>query len=323
MRGLPVLFGLIGVGLLSGPAASVELEAKVRWTIQHSPGTNSMPMRTAEPTSPAAPNCRRWISTPGHRWVEVEIDTVRFGVITSVAAHGDLVAVSVTDGGGKTEHGWVLIYRFPFGTASPQELPVGVGPDMLTFSPLGNKLLVANEGEPECRVEGASHILVDPEGSISVIDLDHGIAYPAGTIDFAAQNGHEQELIDEGVRIYGPGATAAQDLEPEHIAVGPFGMRAWVTLQENNAVALLDLFHNPPRVIDIVRVARQGPWRPENAVGRQRRRRCEPSDAPERVRHVSARWHRGGHHRRAEPTCSPPTRAMRATTSRALQKRIG
>ena len=43
-----------------------------------------------------------------------------------------------------------------------------------------------------------------------------------------------------------------QDLEPEHIAVGLLGMRAWVTLQENNAIALLDLLHNPPRVIDIV-----------------------------------------------------------------------
>ena len=191
---------------------------------------------------------------------------MRFGVITSVAAHGDLVAVSVTDGGSKTEHGWVLIYRFPFGTEPPQELPVGVGPDMLTFSPLGNKLLVANEGEPECRVEGASHILVDPEGSISVIDLDHGIAYPAGTVDFAAQNGHEEELIDEGVRIYGPGATAAQDLEPEHIAVGPFGMRAWVTLQENNAIAVLDLFHNPPRVTDIVALGDKDHGRPENTL---------------------------------------------------------
>ncbi len=47
-----------------------------------------------------------------------------------------------------------------------------------------------------------------------------------------------------------------QDLEPEHIAVGPFGLRAWVTLQENNAIALLDLFHNPPRVVDIVGVGR-------------------------------------------------------------------
>ena len=108
---------------------------------------------------------------------EVEIDTLRFGAITSVAAHGDLVAVSVTDAGSKTAPGSVLIYRFPFGTEPLQELQVGVGPDMLTFSPLGNKLLVANEGEPECREVGGIDTLDDPEGSISVIDLDHGIGH--------------------------------------------------------------------------------------------------------------------------------------------------
>ncbi len=247
---------------------------------------------------------------------------MRFGVITSVAAHGDLVAVSVTDGEDKTEHGWVLIYRFPFGTEPPQDLPVGAGPDMLTFSSLGNKLLVANEGEPECRVEGASHTFVDPEGSISVINLDHGIAYPAGTVDFAAQNGHEQDLIDEGVRIYGPGATAAQDLEPEHIAVGPFGMRAWVTLQENNAIAVLDLFHNPPRVTDIVALRYKDHCRPENTLdGKTMALRtvgctgtCSACTSPMASRRASST---------GEPTCSPPMRAMRATTGRALQKRIG
>ena len=70
--------------------------------------------------SPAAPSCRRWISNTETSLGEVEIDTARFGAITSVAAHGDLVAVSVTDVASKTEHGWVLIYRFPFGTESPQ-----------------------------------------------------------------------------------------------------------------------------------------------------------------------------------------------------------
>ena len=76
----------------------------------------------------------------------------------------------------------MLIYRFPFGT-EPQEFRVGVGPDMLTFSPLGNKLLVANEGEPECRKVGGIDTLDDPEGSISIIDLEHGIGHiPAPSI---------------------------------------------------------------------------------------------------------------------------------------------
>ena len=51
---------------------------------------------------------------------EVEIDTAQFGAITSVAAHGDLVAVSVTDAGSKTAPGWVLIYRFPSAGAATE-----------------------------------------------------------------------------------------------------------------------------------------------------------------------------------------------------------
>ena len=57
---------------------------------------------------------------------------------------------------------------------------------MLTFSPLGNKLLVANEGEPECRVEGASDTLFDPEGSITVMDINNGLrADSVHTVGFA------------------------------------------------------------------------------------------------------------------------------------------
>src|SRR5262245_2205004 len=43
------------------------------------------------------------------------------------------------------------------------------------------------------------------------------------------------------IRIYGPGATLAQDLEPEYIAVSHDSKTAWVTLQENNAIAILDI----------------------------------------------------------------------------------
>ncbi len=33
----------------------------------------------------------------------------------------------------------------------------------------------------------------------------------------------------------------AQDLEPEYIAVSADGKKAWVSLQENNAIGVLDL----------------------------------------------------------------------------------
>ncbi|MEY2734220.1 MAG: hypothetical protein RL340_1279, partial [Gemmatimonadota bacterium] len=48
-------------------------------------------------------------------------------------------------------------------------------------------------------------------------------------------------LKASGVRIYGPGATVAKDLEPEYIAVSENGATAWVTLQENNAIATVDI----------------------------------------------------------------------------------
>jgi len=61
------------------------------------------------------------------------------------------------------------------------------------------------------------------------------------TASFTAFNGQEATLRAQGVRIYGPGATAAKDLEPEYIAVSADGTTAWVTLQENNALAKLDI----------------------------------------------------------------------------------
>ncbi len=118
---------------------------------------------------------------------------------------------------------------------------------MLTFTPDGDKVLVANEGEPN------DDYSTDPEGSVSVIDIDtSGGTFSAGvtSLDFTAFNSREDEIEDEGGRIFGPNvttggdATVAQDLEPEYIAVSPDGKQAFVTLQENNAVAIIDLETN-------------------------------------------------------------------------------
>lgn len=111
---------------------------------------------------------------------------------------------------------------------------VGVGslPDMLTFTPNGSKLLVANEGEPN------SAYTNDPEGSISIIDLSDLSVTTAGFTQF---NDDIDTLRASGVRIFGPGATVAQDLEPEYIAVSEDSTKAFVSLQENNALAVVDL----------------------------------------------------------------------------------
>ena len=116
---------------------------------------------------------------------------------------------------------------------------VGYLPDMLTFTPDGTKVLTADEGEPNSYGQANSF---DPEGSVSIIDISGGIASATVQIvGFGAFNSQEATLKAAGVRIFGPGATVAQDLEPEYIAVSADGTTAFVTLQENNAFAVLDI----------------------------------------------------------------------------------
>jgi hypothetical protein len=118
--------------------------------------------------------------------------------------------------------------------ATLKTVTVGALPDMLTFTPDGKKVLVANEGEPD----GA----VDPEGSVSIIDISGGIANATvATASFTAYNDRRVELLNRGVRIFPGAATVAQDFEPEYIAVSPDGKTAHVTLQEANALAVVDI----------------------------------------------------------------------------------
>ncbi|MBB6099057.1 hypothetical protein HNR42_002493 [Deinobacterium chartae] len=63
----------------------------------------------------------------------------------------------------------------------------------------------------------------------------------AQTLDFSGFEGQKAALTTAGLRVFGKNATLAQDLEPEYIAVAPDGKTAWVSLQENNALAILDL----------------------------------------------------------------------------------
>ena len=116
---------------------------------------------------------------------------------------------------------------------------VGALPDMLTFTPDGTKVLVANEGEPNSYGQPNS---VDPEGSVSIIDISGGVASATvAQASFTNFNSQIATLKAAGVRITGPGSTVAQDLEPEFIAVSPDGQTAQITLQENNAIAILDI----------------------------------------------------------------------------------
>lgn len=163
-----------------------------------------------------------------------QIDATAYGAgINSVAVHNGVVAVAV-EAANKQDNGSVVF--FSTDAVFINQVEVGALPDMLTFTPDGTRLLVANEGEP------SGDYTVDPEGSVSIVDLRAGIANitqtDVATAGFTAFN---NATLDASVRIFGPNATVAQDLEPEYIAVSSDSRTAWVTLQENNAIAIIDI----------------------------------------------------------------------------------
>jgi 2',3'-cyclic-nucleotide 2'-phosphodiesterase/3'-nucleotidase/5'-nucleotidase len=154
----------------------------------------------------------------------------------SVAIMNGIVAAAVEDTN-KQENGSAVFFDAAGNYLNQVE--VGALPDMLTFTPDGMKVLVANEGEP------SSDYTVDPVGSVSIIDLSGGIAglsqANVTTLDFSAYN---NTILDPSIRVYGPNATVAQDMEPEYIAVSGNSEKAYVTLQENNALGVINLKNN-------------------------------------------------------------------------------
>ncbi|MBN2897073.1 MAG: choice-of-anchor I family protein [Campylobacterales bacterium] len=67
----------------------------------------------------------------------------------------------------------------------------------------------------------------------------------ATILDFSAFNAQEAALEAQGMRVFGPNATLAQDVEPEYVAIAKDGSAAWVSLQENNAIAKITLGATP------------------------------------------------------------------------------
>lgn len=158
------------------------------------------------------------------------------GAANSVAVYANTLAVAVA-ADTTQDNGFVAFYQTDGTFLAAVE--VGPLPDMLTFTPDGNSVLVANEGEPN------GDYSVDPEGSISLIDVSGGVSAvtPASvtTIDFRAFNVGGGKTLGSGVRVSAKSASVAQDLEPEYLTVSADSATAWVTLQENNAVAVVDL----------------------------------------------------------------------------------
>jgi len=151
--------------------------------------------------------------------------------INSVAVSNGLLAVAL-DGADKQGNGDVLVLKTS-DLSEVKKITVGAMPDMVTFSPDGNYILSANEGEPNLAYT------VDPKGTISIISIKDN--YSLKTVDFSAFESQKASLLAGGFRIYGYNASFTQDIEPEYIAVSSDSKKAYVTLQENNGVAEVDI----------------------------------------------------------------------------------
>jgi hypothetical protein len=145
--------------------------------------------------------------------------------VNSVAVSNGLLAAAI-EADPSQDPGVVVIWTTS-DLAEQAVVTAGALPDMVTFTPDGASILVANEGEP------SDDYLNDPEGSVTIISVSD---YSSRTVSFTGLSNP-----GNGFRVFGPNATLAQDVEPEYIAVSDDSRTAYVALQENNGLAIIDI----------------------------------------------------------------------------------
>ncbi|SFV22377.1 choice-of-anchor I family protein [Micrococcus terreus] len=168
--------------------------------------------------------------------------------VNSVAVSNGILSVAV-EADEKTDLGWLVFYNSK--TLAPLgAVRVGALPDSVAVAGNGSYAVVANEGEP------ADDFSVDPEGTISVVTLPKNVNQfsrlsqdSVRTVNFRAYD--EGTALPEGVRVFGPDVQTpadqpdagriARNLEPEYVTIDPTGKTAYVSVQEANAVAVVDL----------------------------------------------------------------------------------
>jgi hypothetical protein len=166
------------------------------------------------------------------------INMTPYGGVTSVAVKNGIVAVA-SPNTNEALNGSVVFFTND-GTFISQ-VTVGALPDNISFTPDGTKVLTANEGQPNADYS------VDPEGSVSIIDITGGVANLTNsnvtTLLFDAYNTPAAEALlrASGARKLKLTSTMSQDFEPEYITTSADSQKAWVTLQENNAIAEINL----------------------------------------------------------------------------------
>ncbi|UUF12735.1 MULTISPECIES: choice-of-anchor I family protein [Flavobacterium] len=217
----PATFKEIG-SIKIGDAAAAEISAycektKRLFTVNNS-GTNQIDViDLADPTKPVKIG---------------KIDLAAYeGASNSVSIYDGKLAVALESTVNKQGNGKVVVFNTSDYSLIKQ-VTVGALPDMITFSADGKYIMTANEGEPN------TDYSQDPNGTISIIETSN---YTVTTLDFASFSSQAAALAKDGFRISKFAKSFAQDIEPEYITISDDSKTAWVTLQENNGVAKVDL----------------------------------------------------------------------------------
>ena len=170
-------------------------------------------------------------SDPSTMQVTTSINVSSYGGgVNSVAVGNGLLAAAI-EADEATDNGLVVVFNIE-GLTEEAVIGVGALPDMVTFTPNGRFILLANEGEP------SDDYTIDPNGAVSIIDASD---FTVVTRDFSSFNGQEATLESNGFRVTGLNADLAADVEPEYIAISPDSRTAYVALQENNGLAIVDI----------------------------------------------------------------------------------
>lgn len=159
----------------------------------------------------------------------VNTDTFVYGDLTSIemnTANDTIVAaVQASD---YTQNGKIVVMNYEGDIQKTYD--AGIQPDMVKLTADGKYILSANEAEPRGGLEGE-----DPEGSVTIVEVETGKVTQVKFDD-------ESVIADDvHIRNNGTKADAVRDLEPEYIAVSNDSSKAFVTLQENNAIATIDI----------------------------------------------------------------------------------
>ncbi|REC49546.1 choice-of-anchor I family protein [Chryseobacterium pennipullorum] len=164
------------------------------------------------------------------------VNMAPYGGITSIAVKNGIIAAA-SPHSDPQQNGSVVF--FDINGNFLKQVTVGALPDMVTFTPDGTKAVTANEGEPN------DAYTIDPEGTISIIDISGGISNLSQnnvtTLNFNSFDSQVVSLTATGLRKVRTNNTLSQDLEPEYITISADSQKAWVTLQENNAIAEVNL----------------------------------------------------------------------------------